>query len=85
MDLSIAQEFLQFREIFFVEIAKQKELNFLLKEQINALQCEVATLQHQLDDYVSKEHKDLIDKWLEKMPKVAKKVKVIGFNVEFME
>ena len=32
-------------------------------------QCEVATLQHQLDDYVSKEHKDLIDKWLEKMPK----------------
>ena len=69
MDLSIAQEFLQFREIFFVEIAKQKELNFLLKEQINALQCEVATLQHQLDDYVSKEHKDLIDKWLEKMPK----------------
>ena len=70
MDLSIAQEFLQFREIFFVEIAKQKELNFLLKEQINALQCEVATLQHQLDDYVSKEHKDLIDKCLEKMPKV---------------
>ena len=69
MDLSIAQEFLQFREMFFVEIAKQKELNFSLKEQINALQCEVATLQHQLDDYVSKEHKDLIDKWLEKMPK----------------
>ena len=68
MDLSIAQEFLQFREMFFVEIAKQKELNFSLKEQINALQCEVATLQHQLDDYVSKEHKDLIDKWLEKMP-----------------
>ena len=69
MDLSIAQEFLQFREMFFVEIAKQKELNFSLKEQINALQCEVATLQHHLDDYVSKEHKDLIDKWLEKMPK----------------
>ena len=69
MDLSIAQEFHQFREMFFVEIAKQKELNFSLKEQINALQCEVATLQHQLDDYVSKEHKDLIDKWLEKMPK----------------
>ena len=68
MDLSIAQEFLQFREIFFVEIAKQKELNFCLKEQINTLQCEVATLQHQLDDYVSKEHKDLIDNWLEKMP-----------------
>ena len=68
MDLSIAQEFLQFREMFFVEIAKQKELNFSLKEQINALQCEVANLQHQLDDYVSKEHKDLIDRWLEKMP-----------------
>ena len=68
MDLSIAQEFLQFREMFFVEIAKQKELNFSLKEQINSLQCEVAILQHQLDDYVSKEQKDLINKWLEKMP-----------------
>ena len=69
MDLSIAAQFLRFKDIFFEEIAKQKELNFILKEELNALHCELAALQHQLDDYVTLEHKDLINKWLEQMPK----------------
>ena len=44
MNLSIAQEFIRFRDIFFEELARQKELNFTLREQIKFLLQEVKNL-----------------------------------------
>ena len=68
MNLSIAQEFIRFRDIFFEEFARQKELNFTLREQIKFLLQEVKTLNSRLEEIEKIDHDKSINDWLEKMP-----------------
>lgn len=68
MNLSIAQEFVRFRDIFFEELARQKELNFTLREQIKFLLQEVKNLHSRLDEIEKIDRQESIQEWLEKMP-----------------
>ena len=48
MNLSIAEEFLKFKKIFFLDTAQNREIIFNLKNQVLALNYEVKGLQDQI-------------------------------------